>query len=186
MCWRAIDFLAGNLKTGDRVFEYGSGGSTLFLASLGVELVSIEHDEGWYNKVSNSLVNSGLPTVDYRFVPPGDGECRIPGRYKSSVPLYKNANFANYVNTIMDFPDGWFDMLIIDGRARVDCARVGLSKVKTGGYVVLDNSKRKRYSEIWRLVGDSPKREFEGTTPKIKVPNVVRPYTTVWTISRNE
>lgn len=184
MCWGAIDFLAGNLKPRDRVFEYGSGGSTVFLASLGVQLVSVEHDEEWYKEVSRRLADLAEGTVDYRFVPPGEGECRGSDGYKSAIPLYSKRNFGKYAKTIAEFPNDWFDTLLIDGRVRVDCAKEGLPKVKQGGYVVLDNSKRERYAEIRQLMQDYPKLEFEGTTPRLRYNNVAKPQTTVWTITQ--
>ncbi|HKO93603.1 MAG TPA: hypothetical protein VJU61_20760, partial [Polyangiaceae bacterium] len=41
-------WLARQLRPHLRVFEWGSGGSTLFLARRVAELVSVEHDAEWY------------------------------------------------------------------------------------------------------------------------------------------
>jgi len=52
----AIDFIKNFLenKKNLQVFEYGSGGSTLFFLKKGYSVVSIEHCKEWYNK-SNDL-----------------------------------------------------------------------------------------------------------------------------------
>ena len=51
------------------VFEFGSGGSTLWLASRAKRLVSIEHDADWHNVIANALLEQGHPGVDLRLVP---------------------------------------------------------------------------------------------------------------------
>ncbi|MDP2056339.1 MAG: hypothetical protein Q8K35_01095, partial [Thiobacillus sp.] len=46
--FRAIDWLDTYLKSDMSVFEYGAGGSTLYLAKRVRNVVSVEHDEGFY------------------------------------------------------------------------------------------------------------------------------------------
>ena len=61
----AIRFLDGWLKPGMRVFEYGCGGSTIFLAARVKEVVSVEHDEGWARRVVQQFERSSqtLPQI---------------------------------------------------------------------------------------------------------------------------
>jgi len=53
------------------------------------------------------------------------------------------------VNT---YPDNYFDFIIVDGRARVECSFNAIKKLKRGGLFVLDNSERKRYMPIFNLL----------------------------------
>ena len=46
--FRAIDWLDAFLKPDMDVFEYGAGGSTLYLAKRARRVVSVEHDEGFH------------------------------------------------------------------------------------------------------------------------------------------
>ena len=49
-----IDFIKDRLNKQQRVFEYGSGSSTLFYAKRVAKVVSVEHDENWFNKIVSS------------------------------------------------------------------------------------------------------------------------------------
>lgn len=110
-------FFLSHLKPHMRVLEWGSGGSTLVIAPMVKRLISIEHHEGWFQKMKP------LVPVNVRlfFVPP-DQE---PG------PEYDDGtlnDFAEYVNSplnylrLHEYPP--FDVIFIDGRARVACASV--------------------------------------------------------------
>ena len=47
-----IKFIEPRLKKDFKVFEYGSGNSTLWYAKRVAEITSVENDFGWYNSVS--------------------------------------------------------------------------------------------------------------------------------------
>src|SRR5258706_9183602 len=64
----AIDFMKSISLEGKRVFEYGSGGSTLFWLKRGAECVSVEHDEQWYGVMRDYLKDA--TRIDYRLVRP--------------------------------------------------------------------------------------------------------------------
>ena len=45
------------------------------------------------------------------------------------------------------------DVISIDGRSRVECARLAISLLKpSGGILILDNSERRAYAEVFRLM----------------------------------
>ena len=46
----AIELLKKITRPDMRVFEYGSGGSTMFWISRVKELISVEHDLSWYHE----------------------------------------------------------------------------------------------------------------------------------------
>jgi hypothetical protein len=147
MTFDAIEVLAASLRPGMRVFEYGSGGSTLFWAKMGADVVSIEHDPLWFGTVQKRL--SGLRGVDYRLVEPEPGKLGDdpgdPGAYTSDDDRYKESNFRRYVMQIDQFPENTFDLVSIDGRARPSCIVHAAPKVKPGGLLVLDNAERAYY-----------------------------------------
>lgn len=152
----AVDYLSTHLSAGMTVFEYGSGGSTLFLRRFAGRCVSIEHDPAWYARL-RSLLRPDDP-VDYRLVPaeppvempmpdPAD-----PDGYMSDDADFAKRSFRAYVQQIDTFPDGFFDLVLIDGRARPSCIRHSAPKVRPGGLLILDNADRPYYTA--RTTGD--------------------------------
>ena len=112
----AIEYLQQLDLSHARVFEYGSGQSTLFWAREAAEVVSVEDNETWYADIRHQLP----PHCTYVFEP----------------------DLHRYVETIRRF--GLFDVIIVDGpargRTRLRCAREAVAHLRPGGLVVLDNA----------------------------------------------
>lgn len=138
-------------------FEYGSGKSTLFFSKKLKSLVSVEHNKEWYNLVSDHLKERSITHVDYQFIPADDhlsinkiefhqkfnlkeGELKIMHRY------------YHYFQFIRKYPEAYFDFIIVDGRARVECSLNAIDKLKPGGMLVLDNSERRRYKPVHKVL----------------------------------
>ena len=51
----AIEYIRQFDYSGKRIFEYGSGNSTLFWANLCFRLVSVEDNKRWYEKIKKKL-----------------------------------------------------------------------------------------------------------------------------------
>src|SRR4028119_2375277 len=85
----AIDFLEGYLKPDMTVYEYGSGGSTLFFASRVARVTSIEHDPLWYSLVQTKLQANSVTNVNLKLV-----ECDL-----SQTPDFEN---SPYVQSLRD------------------------------------------------------------------------------------
>jgi hypothetical protein len=151
MTFDAIDFLRSWLPPNARVFEYGSGGSTLFWLSRGVSCISVEHDPSWYRIVSDRINRTTYPgTIEYRWIPPEPSpkpkpDPADPGEYASADMHYQQHTFYNYVSQIDGFSDGYFDIVLVDGRARPSCITHAVGKVKPGGLLIVDNSDREYY-----------------------------------------
>jgi predicted O-methyltransferase YrrM len=134
-----------------RVFEWGSGGSTLFFARRAQEVIAVEHDQDWTASVQEACRSRGHQHVTVQFIPPDDRPPAVtfdPGdaaQYYSSARLYSGLSFQRYAEHILNFPDAHFDAVVVDGRARPACLRLALPKVKPGGLLVLDNSDRAHY-----------------------------------------
>lgn len=117
-----IDFIKTRLNADLTIFEYGSGSSTLFYAKNVKKVVSVEHDEAWYNKISKSKPQNS----EMIFTPLERG-----GEYSK-----KAANLAQK-----------FDLIIVDGRDRVNCCKNSITALSPTGVIVLDDSERKDYEE---------------------------------------
>lgn len=149
----AIDFLQKRLNRNQCVFEYGSGGSTLFFAKRVKHVTSVEHDQQWAHVVSEAMQRKGLANWTYYVARPSvstfpTGDPASPHSYASNSIKARNLLFVEYVKIIDEYPDSYFDVVLIDGRARPSCFYHSFSKVKRGGFLILDNAERPHYALI--------------------------------------
>lgn len=150
----ATRFLEKILTKDTRVFEYGAGGSTLFFARRVGQVFSIEHDRTWGRKVVEAIESRGLRNCQVRLVeptsddPPGGKDPSDPESYVSSDAKFIGESFKNYATSVDEYPDGCFDLIVLDGRARPSCFKHAAPKVRKGGFVILDNAERPHYSYI--------------------------------------
>jgi hypothetical protein len=162
--FRATEWLSSYLQSDMTVFEYGSGGSTLFFAERVQTLVSVEHDPQWHSKVASRLRERGVNNVSYLLCEPRkDGEPILDG-YRHDFP---GVSFADYVKSIDAYPDGSLDLVLVDGRARVACMARALPKIRPGGYLVLDNASDPDWAgclEVMTPYG-YPRRDFYSIAP---------------------
>jgi hypothetical protein len=113
----AIEYLQGIDFTEKKIFEYGSGNSTLFWAKRCKTIDSIENDKCWFDYV------------------------------KSKMPSNVNYIFADteneYVQSIRNGEQN-YDVIIIDGNVfdRQKCAIEALNYLNDTGFIILDNSER--------------------------------------------
>jgi hypothetical protein len=170
LCFSAIGHLEKLIKPSMRVFEYGSGGSTLYWSTRVANLVSIEHDKEWGKVMKREIFNNNIQNIDYFLIEPcpdpefNEKSFEYPTDYISSDPLYYGKNFKNYVKKIEDYPDNSFDIITVDGRARPSCILHSMQKLKNNGFLVVDNTERKHYLKpflfenwkIWHHYGPVP------------------------------
>jgi SAM-dependent methyltransferase len=121
-------FLDTYLLSSDVGLEFGSGRSTLWLASRVSRLVSVEHDEDWHRQITQALAQRQVLNVDYRYLA-GD--------------VNDMAVMDAAICAITDgFPSGRFDFVLVDGVCRDLCAREALRLLRPGGMLVIDNVNR--------------------------------------------
>jgi len=165
--YRAIDAVESWLAAQARplrVFEYGSGASTLWLARRADEVHSVEHHRGFGEHIAPALSRMG--NVDFRIVEAvASAEPGVPSAKEGHAGL----DFADYVATI-DKVGGEFALIVIDGRAREACLTAALAHLAPGGMIVFDNSRRARYR---RAIAGSGlvERRFRGLTPTLPYPD---------------
>jgi hypothetical protein len=155
LVFSCIDFLDQWLKKDMQVFEYGSGGSTLYFAEKVGTIISIEHDAKWFGYARTVVEEAGFANIHYRLIEPTESEesrykdCRVPGNYVSCFTEYKGYDFTSYAGSIDQHPDDGFDLVVVDGRVRHSCIAHALQKVKLNGALLLDNADR-RYAALSR------------------------------------
>lgn len=141
---KARNWLDSFLKPEMVVFEYGSGGSTLFFARRVKKVISVEYQLLWFLAVLLALLRRGFTNFKLHLSRPEKGKY-LDKNYVSSDPNINNFSFRKFVTTIDQYPDNFFDLVFIDGRARNQCIRHAIPKIKIRGYLLLDDSDRLVY-----------------------------------------
>lgn len=160
----AVRYLRARLTPHMRGFEFGAGRSTVYFSRLMGSLVSVEHNEKWRRKVAALLQRFQIGNVTLAFVPPGaDTPCGTgrPPIWEKLGLTPRNPEFAPYFDHILAYPDAHFDVVLVDGRARVECALNAMDKIAPGGLLVLDNSEWEKYAPIFEALKDWPHQDFE-------------------------
>ncbi|MEQ8900589.1 MAG: class I SAM-dependent methyltransferase [Roseovarius sp.] len=169
--YRAIDRVEAFLRTraNARVFEFGSGASTVWLAHRAGHVTSVEHHADWYARMQSALARQPeCARVDLRHVPP-ETEQLPDSFYQSTKAGFEGACFSAYAGSI-DEAGGRFDLVVIDGRARPACLRHALGRLAPGGLIVFDNSNRAHYRAHIASAG-LPVRKLAGLTPALPHPD---------------
>ncbi|WP_322937304.1 class I SAM-dependent methyltransferase [Nocardioides bizhenqiangii] len=141
--FEASDRVAGFLSTRPqaRVFEWGSGASTVWMSKRAGDVTSIEHDAEWGAIVEPVLPDNAVVKIASPRTAIGD-----PAEERSGKPGFEGLDFSEYVAAV-DVTDGHFDLIVIDGRARGACFHRAVSRLAPGGVLVFDNVDRKRYRD---------------------------------------
>jgi hypothetical protein len=177
----ALEWMEMYLRPDMKVWEWGSGGSTVFFAGKTASVVSIEHDRPWYEKVRATLDERGVRNCDLRCiepVPASGGDLDEESLWASGLPRYSHLTFRRYINAINEFPDRHFDLVFIDGRARMGCLHAALEKVSEAGALVLDNSEYPRYQSRLTLPEEWVRTDLDG--PGLFNDPTLPSRTTIW------
>lgn len=120
-----VEVLETLVCPGMRIFEWGSGASTLWFCQKGAIVHSVEHNNQWY-----SLLSSKAPP-----------SCKLD---------YIVENSSDYIECLKS--PGDYNIFVIDGRRRSECALKLISYInkgtlKEGSYVIFDDAHRARYRD---------------------------------------
>jgi len=142
MSYSIIEFFKERLTTDMVVFEYGSGNSTFFFSKLVGKVISVEHDEKWYNNLKS----------------------KIPENVEL---LYQTLEYDSDYCRKIQTRDEKFDLIIIDGRDRVNCLKNSFSFLKDNGVLVFDDMYRERYQEAVPFLNEKGFKNisFSGLSP---------------------
>ena len=108
----SIEYLSKIDFSNLNIFEYGCGHSSLYWNKRGANVMSVDHDRNWVEKI--------MPLVP---------ENRL---------LYRSEK-KQYVYAIKEF-DSPIDVLVIDGIHRNECAYISIPLLQQHSLVILDNS----------------------------------------------
>ena len=124
---QVVDFLDTTLQEDDTGLEWGSGNSTIWFANRCGELITVEHDPSWAEWVTNQLEQRRL-------------------KEKVVVHLCRASPAAgappSYVSVGRELNDASLDFVLVDGKNRDACALVALTKLKPGGFLIIDDAHR--------------------------------------------
>jgi hypothetical protein len=156
-------FLLGRRKA--RVFEFGAGASTIWLAKRAAEVVSVEHDLEFADNLAAHL--DRWPSVTLHAVAPSPRTDTSTAT--SQRAGYERSSFDEYVDTI-NRVGGLFDLIVIDGRAREACLANSIEHLAADGILVFDNSNRDRYRSAIEESG-LHERLLHGWCPSLPTPS---------------
>lgn len=132
------------IKPGMRVLEWGSGGSTLWLADRLPEratLTSIDHDTKWNTVVREKI--GPRDNVRLLLVPPAG-----PLGANATIEEEDPTHLHDYIHAV----DGEkFDLIFVDGVARGTCMDHARTLLKPGGTVYLHDAHRPWYDHAKSL-----------------------------------
>lgn len=116
----SIEFLGPRIPATAQVFEFGMGNSTLWWARHAQHVATCEGDKGWLDRISKVMPGN----VETIYADPASDDYPAAARNRGK-PI---------------------DILVIDGRRRVDSCVMSLPQLSRQGVVVWDNAERERYS----------------------------------------
>lgn len=140
--YSALDFIQKRINSEMDVFEYGCGMSTYWWAAKVKSVDSCEHDLQWYDKISKCIPSN----VNLHYI-----QLEYGGDYSKCI-----------ANT-----EKKYDIIIIDGRDRVNCAINAIIALKDNGVILWDNSDRDEYNKGYEYLHSNgfKKIEFSGSSP---------------------
>ena len=156
------------------VFEYGSGGSTIFLANLAGRVYSVEHDRNWYAIVSSTLARRGITNCSCELREPHSiarssfaADCSRGSdlMFDEREWEFPGMTFEAYVKTIDAHPDESLDLVLVDGRARAACLERAIPKIRKGGALMLDNSNDRGIVDSLGLLQPYTRIDLHGIAP---------------------
>lgn len=127
--WLSVEaniFLKQRINSSLNIFEYGSGNSSIFFSKECNTVNSIEHDKRWYDAAKKDL------------------------QAFSNISLHLEENIDKYILAIVK-TGKHFDLIIVDGVERNQCAEQGFKCLSEGGILVLDDSERPEYKPTFEM-----------------------------------
>lgn len=123
----AVSWLGRVLRPHHTAFEFGSGGSTLFLSSRVSRVVSVEHDPKWARTIRDRL--------------PANAELHLAVTHGDEAIVEAGGEYTD----VLLRQDGAFDLIVVDGRARNSCVHAAADKIAPAGIILLDDADRVLY-----------------------------------------
>ena len=169
---KEIDLIQSYLSDKKIMLEYGCGGSTTIFPRYVKKYYSIEHNLDWFWNVQQEIYNDKLDNVEIHLcdIPKGvptkreefwerydDNILYASEHLDTNIPSFEDCVYPKdkYVwNEYIDYVDKLnvklFDVVLIDGRARTDCAYKVLNYIDKGSIVFIhDFWPRSEYHKVF-------------------------------------
>ena len=169
---KEIDLIQSYLSDKKIMLEYGCGGSTTIFPRYVKKYYSIEHNLDWFWNVQQEIYNDKLDNVEIHLcdIPKGvptkreefwerydDNILYASEHLDTNIPSFEECVYPKdkYVwNEYIDYVDKLnvklFDVILIDGRARTDCAYKVLNYIDKGSIVFIhDFWPRSEYHKVF-------------------------------------
>jgi protein-L-isoaspartate O-methyltransferase len=130
MNYNIVNFLKERLKSDMSLFEFGSGYSTSFYSKYCSQVTSVEHDEDWFQKIYGNKPNN----------------CDI-----IYIKYNQNLMGGDYSKTALNH-NRRFNVIVVDGRDRVNCVKNSISALTPDGVLILDDSSREKYKPVFEFM----------------------------------
>ena len=164
-----------------KIFEYGCGSSTVWWSKRAQQVVSVDHDLQWIEKIRPTLPDG----VDVRHRPvhsPLDGAQQnlVDEFFGQGYELPTSGNpahdmqhgflcreFAAYACELLQFPQGHFNIVVVDGMARTLTAWLAARQLGEDGIMLFDNTDRWQYNSAYKFLTEAgfAKIDFWGVGP---------------------
>jgi predicted O-methyltransferase YrrM len=140
----AIGWLRRRVKSDWSVLELGAGRSTVWFANRAGRVLSFEDNDFWADQTRSRIAEVGLRNVELRALP------------VEKLP-----------RAVAELPEAAFDLVVVDflespDVTRIDALAPAMSRVKPGGYLLLDDSDRPGYAAAYELLDGWSERRFTG------------------------
>ena len=112
----AIEYLSQFDYSNKEIFEYGCGYSSMFWANRAKKVISIEDNLTWFEKWQKEFTHPQLEI-----------------RWRDEGEIYENAILED---------DKKYDVIVVDGKRRAECAKMAVEGLAAGGIIILDDSDR--------------------------------------------
>ena len=118
---KANEYLSKYLQKNHTGLEFGSGRSTIWFSKKVKYITSIEHNQEWYSKVKEKLIQKNVHNLNY---------------------IQSDHSLESYTSIFENIPDNSLDFVLVDGIHRLECAIKSITKIKEKGILIIDNINR--------------------------------------------
>lgn len=137
-----LEFIKDKIDKDFTVFEWGSGNSTVWWAKRAKEVISVEHDIEWFTEVNERISGENVSLIYH------------PLKYGEE-----------YCKEVLNYHD--IDVVVIDGRDRVNCTFNSVDSLSERGIIIFDNTDRIEYEAAYNFLEENKfkKVDFIGLAP---------------------
>jgi hypothetical protein len=167
----ALRFLEKELTPDLALFEYGGGQSTIYWHEKLRYVATVEHDPDFVDHIRQSvpegselhLIGEGeeLSEKQQRWsglAPHIDDPQRSQRAFRSGQ---LNSVFQAYALKLLEYEQETFDVVVVDGMARVLSTWAAIQHFDRGGFIVFDNSDRDFYSQAYGMLESAGYRRID-------------------------